>query len=76
MNDTMNVVEVSESFEHGMRDFGDDLDIDGADAFINPIKGTLVHELHADANVGIRQERAVERDDVSRVTVVHDLQFA
>lgn len=76
MNDTMNVVEVSESFEHSERDFGDDLGIDGADAFINPIKGTLVHELHADANVGIRQERAVERDDVSRVTVVHDLQFA
>jgi len=76
VNDTMNVVEVSESFEHGVRNFGDDLDIDGADAFINPIKGTLVHELHTDANVGIRQERAVERDDVSRVTVVHDLQFA
>jgi hypothetical protein len=76
MDDTMNVVEVSESFEHGVRDFGDDLDIDGTDAFINPIKGTLVHELHADANIGIRQERAVERDDVSGVTVVHDLQFS
>lgn len=76
VNDTMNVVEVSKSLEDGVRDLGDDLNIDGADAFIDPIEGTLVHELHADANVGIRQECAVERDDVSRVTVVHDLQFA
>ena len=72
----MNVVEVSESLEHGMRDFGNDLDIDGTDSLINPIKGTLVHELHAVANIGIRQERAVERDDISGVTVVHNLQFA
>lgn len=72
----MNVVEVSESFEHGVRDSGNNLNIDGTDAFINPIKGTLVHELHADANIRIRQERAVEGDDVFRVTVVHDLQFA
>ena len=76
MDDTVNVVEVSESFEHGMGDLGNDLYVDWADAFVNPIKGTLIHELHADANIGVRQERAVERNDVFRVTVVHDLQLA
>jgi hypothetical protein len=54
MNDTVDVVEVCESFEYGMRDLGDDLDVDWANALVNPIKGTLVHELHADANVRIR----------------------
>jgi hypothetical protein len=76
MNDTVNVIEICESFEYGVCDLGDDLDVDGADAFIYPIKGTLIHKLHADTNVRIRQEGAVERNDVSRVTVVHDVKFA
>ena len=73
MDDTVSVVEVSESFEHGMCDLGDNLDINGAYLLINPIEGTLVHKLHTNADVRIRQKRAVERNDISRVTVVHDL---
>ena len=76
MNDTMDIVQICESFEYGVRDLGDYLDVDGTDAFIYPIKGTLIHKLHADANVRIRQESAVERDDVSRVAIVHDVKLA
>ncbi len=75
MYDPVSVVEVGEAFEYSMCNLGDDLDIDWADTFINSIEGALVHELHADANVRIGQKRAEERDDVFRVTVVHDLQL-
>ena len=73
MNDTVNVIEVSESLEHRICDLSDHLNINGAYLFVNPIKGSLVHELHTDADVRIRQKRAVEGNDVFRVTVVHDL---
>src|SRR6266850_3419354 len=76
MNDTVNVIEIRESFKHGVCNLGNDLDVDGADAFVYPIKGTLIHKLHADTNVRIRQEGTVERNDVSRVTVVHDVKLA
>lgn len=76
MNDTVNVIEIRESFKHGVCNLGDDLDVDGADAFIDPIKGTLIHKLHADTDVRIRQKGTVERNDVSRVTVVHDVKLA
>jgi hypothetical protein len=64
VNDAVNIIEISESLEHGMRNPGDNLDVDRTNALIDPIKGTLVHELHADANVRIGQERAVERYDI------------
>lgn len=73
MNDTVCVVEVSESFEHGKCDLSDNLNINGAYLFINPIERTLVHELHANTDVRVRQKRAVEGNDIFRVTVVHDL---
>ena len=73
MDDTVSVIEVSEPFEHGMCDLGDNLNINGAYLLVNPIEGTLVHELHTNTDVRIRQKRAVEGNDVSRVTVVHDL---
>lgn len=76
VNDAVNVVEIGETFEYCMRNLGDDLEVDRADAFIDPIKGTFIHKLHADANVWIRQESAVERDDVIRVTVMHDMKLA
>jgi len=71
MNVTVSVKEVSESFEHGMCDLSDNLYINGA-LLVNPIKGTLVHELHTNTDVRIRQKRAVE-GNVSRVTVMHDI---
>ena len=53
MNDTVDVIEVSESLETSMCHLGNYFDIDGAYLFVNPIKGTLVHELHTDAYVRI-----------------------
>ena len=76
MNDTVNVIEVCEAFEDGQCDLGYDFDIDRAYPLVDTIERTLVHKLHTDADIGVGQERAVKRDDVVRVTVMHDLQFA
>jgi len=76
MNDTVSVIEVSESFEHGTCDLSDDLNINGAYLLVNPIKGTLVHELHANADIWIRKKCAIERDNVWRVAIMHNVKFA
>ena len=53
MNDTVNVVEVGESLETSMGYLGNYFNVDGAYLFVNPVEGTLVHELHTDAYVRI-----------------------
>ena len=76
VDDTVDVVQIREALEHGESDLGDHLDVDGADLFVYAVERALVHELHADADVGVGEERAVEGDDVLGVAVVHDLQLA
>ena len=73
MNDPVDVVEVGKPLEHRMCDPSDNLNVNRTDFFVNPIKGTLVHELHADADVGIRKECAEERNDVFRMAIMHDV---
>ena len=75
MNDAVNVIEVCEAFEDGNCDLGYDLDVDRAYPLVDTVERTLVHKLHTDADVGVGQERAVKRNDVLRVAVVHDLQL-
>lgn len=53
----------------------DNLDINGSDLLIDTIERALVHVLHANTDVWIRQERAKERDDIWGVAVMHDVQL-
>ena len=76
VDNPMHVVQVCEALQHRVCDFTDHLNVDRPDFLVNAIQGALVHELHAYADVGVRDKRAVEGDNVLRVTVVHDLQFA
>ena len=76
MDDTVNVIEVCEAFEDSKCDLGYDLDIDRAYPLVDTVERTLVHKLHANADVGIGQERAVKRDDILRMTIMHYLQLA
>jgi len=73
VNDPMNIVQVRQPLQHGQCDLPYDIDVNGTNLLVNPVQRSLIHELHADADIGIRDERAVERDDVRRITVVHDL---
>ena len=76
MNDTVNIIEICEAFKDSKCDLGYNLDIDRAYPLVDTVERTLVHKLHANADVGIGQKRAVKRDDVLRVAIMHDLQFA
>ena len=49
---------------------------DGSNLLTNPVRRSLIHKLHADANVGIRDEYAVKRNGIRRIEVIHDLQFS
>jgi hypothetical protein len=53
VNDTVNIIEICEAFEDGMRDISYDLDVDRAYPLVNTVERTLVHKLHADADVGV-----------------------
>ena len=65
MDYAVHVVEIGEAFEYGNGDHSDHVDVDGAYALVDSIKRALVHKLHADADVRVRQECTVKRDDVS-----------
>jgi hypothetical protein len=72
----MNIIEVCQSLENRECDFANDIDINRPDFLVYAIQRTLVRELHANADVWVCKERAVERNDILRVAVVHNLQFA
>ena len=73
VNDAMHIVQVCEALQHGQRDFGHHFNINGPNPLVNPVQRALILELHANADVGIRDERAVKGDDVFGMAVVHDL---
>lgn len=75
VNDPMNIVQVRQPLQHSQGDFPHDINVDGSNLLVNPVQRSLIHKFHANANVGVRDERAVERNDVRRVAVVHDLQL-
>ena len=64
MDYPVHVVQVGEPLEHCQRDLSDHVDVDGANLLVNAVQRALVHVLHADADVRIRYESAVEGDDV------------
>ena len=76
VNYLMNIVEISQAFQDAPGNHCDDVDVDGTKFFVDAIEGTLIHELHADADIGVGNERAVEGDDVVRMAVVHDLELS
>ena len=60
MYDAMDIVEIGQAFEHSECDLGNNVYVNGAYSLVNAIQRSLVHELHADTDVGVREERAVE----------------
>jgi hypothetical protein len=72
----MNVVQVRQPLQHSQCDLTHNVDVDGSNLLVNPVQRTLIHKLHADADIGVRDECAVKRDDVWRIAVMHDLQFS
>ena len=75
VNDPMDIVQVHQPLQHGQRDIPHDVDVDGSNLLVNPVQRALVHKFHVNAGVGIRDERAVKRNDVRRIAIVHDLKF-
>ena len=75
MNDPMYIIQIRQTLQHSERDQGDHIDIDSSYLLVNAIQRALVHELHTDADVGVGYERAIERDDVVGMAVMHDLQL-
>ena len=59
MDNAMHVVEISQSFKHSNGDLPHDLDVNGADFLVYPVERALVHEFHADADIGLGEIRAV-----------------
>ena len=76
MNDPMNIIQVSQPFQHTQRDLPYDIDINRSNLLVNAVQRSPIHILHANANVGIRDERAVEGNDIWRMAVVHYLEFS
>jgi len=55
----MDIVEVGKAFQDTHSHSGNDFDLDRTYFFVDGFKGTAVHELHADADVGIGEVGAV-----------------
>ena len=76
VNDSVNVVEIRQAFQHGQGNLGNDGNVDSSHLFVYPVKRTSIHVLDAYANVGFRQKGPIRRDDVRRVALVEDLEFS
>jgi hypothetical protein len=57
-----------------LRDLPHGTNVDGSNLLVNLVQRSLIHKLHANSNVGIRDERAAKRNEVRRIEIVHDLQ--
>ena len=75
MDDSMNIIEISESFQNTHSYSGNDLDGDRAHFFVDGLEGATVHVFHADADVRISEVRTITFDDVAGVALVHDLEL-
>ena len=73
MDDTMDIIEICQTFKDSQSDLSDNIDINWANLLVDAIQRTFIHEFHTDANIGIGKKGAPKRDDVFRVTVVHDV---
>ena len=48
-----------------------DVNGDGINLLVDPVQRSLIYKLHANANARVRDERAIQRNDARRVSVVH-----
>ena len=60
VDDSMHIVEIRQAFQYSQRNFPHHLHVDGTYLLVNTIERTLVHALHADTDVGIGEEGAIE----------------
>ena len=73
MNNSMNIIKIRKALEYSQSNFPYDVDVYRSNLLVNAIEGTLIHEFHADTDIWIGDESAIERDDILRITVMHDL---
>lgn len=76
MNDAMDIVEISQAFKDSECNLGDDFDVNRTYSLVDTIQRALVCEFHANTDIRVGEKGAVEGNDVFRMTVVHDLEFA
>lgn len=60
VNDAMDIVEICQAFQDSQCNLANDVDIDWANFLVDTVQRALIRELHADADIWIRQKRAVE----------------
>jgi len=75
VNDAVGIIKVRQTLKYGQSNLAHNIDINRTYFLVNPIQRSLIHKLHADADIRVRKECAVERDDILGSAVVHDLQF-
>ena len=73
MNNAVDIIKIRQTFEDSQSNLADNLDINGSNLLVDAIKRAFVHVFHTNANVGIGKKGAPKRDDVLRVTVVHNV---
>ena len=64
MNNPVDVVEIRQTFQDGHCEHGDDFYLNWADFFVYPIERSLVHKLHANADIGFGKKGSVRRDNI------------
>lgn len=69
----MLVTQVPLSLKDRDGDLANHLHVDGPNALVYRVEGTLVHELHPQAYIRLCEIRAVGRNDEGRVAVANDL---
>lgn len=60
MDDTMLIIQISQTLQPGQRNMANNLDIDSPNLFVYTIQRALVHKLHAYTNVRIGEKGAPE----------------
>jgi len=75
-NDPVDIIQVCKPLQHSQNDLPHNVDVNGSNLLANPVQQSLIYKLHADANVGVRDEYAVKRNGVRQIEVMHDLQFS
>jgi hypothetical protein len=76
MDDVVNIIEICQPLEYSKSHLPDDFNIDRSDLLVRAVERSLVHELGTNTDIGICYVGAIKRDNIFRVAVMHNLQFA
>jgi len=73
VNDAVRIVKIRQTLKYGQSNLAHNVNINGTYLLVDSIQRPSVHKLHTDADIGVRKECTVERDDILGPAVVHDL---